>query len=349
MTGRERILATLDGRPVDRLPFMPISMTFAAKQAGIPYLSYATDYRALVEGQLRFAESFEVDYVNTMSDPAGEAADCGAQVRFFPDQPPALDESCALLADKGKLSRLRVPEPDQGPRMRNRLHALELYRSKVGREKLIEGWIEGPIAQAADLRGLNSIMLDFYDDHGFIADLFEFVLDLELRFARAQILAGAEMIGIGDAAASLVGLRTYAEFVWPFEKRLVDAIKAMGARVRLHVCGATRSLLMRFGALGCDVVDMDSLSPMNEARKAMGSGQVLLGNIDPVRTLFRGDPAGIERAIKACHREAGSRYIVSAGCEVPRDTPVENLRAMQRYAKEHRADEPSGPLEADDP
>ena len=30
MTGKERVLAMLDGRPVDYLPLMPITMMFAA-------------------------------------------------------------------------------------------------------------------------------------------------------------------------------------------------------------------------------------------------------------------------------------------------------------------------------
>lgn len=335
MNGRERILALLEGRRPDRLPFMPITMMFAAKLAGIPYLKYATDFRYLVEGQLRLAEAFDVDYVNTMSDPAGEAADCGAAVKFFDDQPPALDETRTLLADKSKLKGLRVPDPSTGQRMHNRLQALELYRRKVGRDKLIEGWIEGPISQAADLRGINAVMLDFFDDPDFIRELFEFVLELELGFAKAQVEAGADMIGIGDAAASLVGPRLYQEFVWPYEKRMVDGLKALGTRARLHVCGATRPLLKRFGELGCDVVDLDSLAPLADGRREMGDEQILLGNIDPVRVLFNGDPKSVYDAVAACHDAAGARFIVSAGCEVPRDTPHENLRAIQHYATEH--------------
>jgi uroporphyrinogen-III decarboxylase len=79
MTGRERILAHLAGRPTDRLPLMPITMQFACAQIGARYRDYCTDYRVLVEGQLRTVEEFGFDYVNTMSDPAREAADCAAE------------------------------------------------------------------------------------------------------------------------------------------------------------------------------------------------------------------------------------------------------------------------------
>lgn len=336
MNGRERILAMIEGKPTDCLPLMPITMMFAGDQIGAKYRDYATDCRVLCEGQLRTAEKFGFDYVNTMSDPAGEAADCGAAVQFFPDQPPALDDSNSLLADKTKLVGLKVPDPHRGPRMSNRLRALEWYRQRVGRDLLIEGWIEGPCAQGADLRGINVLMTDFLDDPDFVRDLFAFVLELELRFARAQIEAGADLIGIGDAAASLVGPRIYEEFVWPFEKKMVDGIHAAGAKVRLHICGNTRRSLDRIGQLGFDIVDLDYMVPISEARAAMGPNQVLLGNIDPVRALRNSTPAQVTADITECHRQAGARYIVSAGCEVPRDTAEENLRAMCRYAKEHK-------------
>ena len=47
MTGRERVLAILDGRAVDHLPLMPITMMFAADTAGVLYGDYARDYRVL--------------------------------------------------------------------------------------------------------------------------------------------------------------------------------------------------------------------------------------------------------------------------------------------------------------
>jgi MtaA/CmuA family methyltransferase len=270
-----------------------------------------------------------------MSDPACESADCGAAVRFFPDQPPALDDANSLFADTTKLARIKIPDPHTSPRMSNRLRAIGLYRDRVRGEKLIEGWIEGPCAQGADLRGINTLMTDFFDNPGFVTDLFEFVTEMELRFARAQVEAGADMIGIGDAAASLVGPQIYAEFVWPYEKRMVDGIHSLGAKARLHICGNTRLSLDRIGKLGCDIVDLDYMVPVSEAREKMGPTQVLLGNLDPVRALRDSNPARVSSDIAECQRQAGPRYVVGTGCEVPRDTPEANLRALCRYAKGH--------------
>ncbi len=336
MNGRERILAMLEGRTVDCLPQMPITMMFAGDQRGVEYGKYATDYRLLVESQIFTAEKFDFDYVSCISDPAREAADCGAAIRYFDDQPPAVDETRALLADKTRLARLEVPDPLGGGRMHDRVRAAALFKQRVGREKLIEGWIEGPCAEAADLRGINTLMTDFFDDPAFVRDLFSFILEMELRFAKAQIEAGVDIMGVGDAAASLVGPQIYREFVLPFEQKLVNALHEMGTKVRLHICGNIGRILSGVGSLGCDMADVDWMVSLSQAREAMGPQQVLAGNIDPVAALRNGTPESITAALAECHRQAGARYIVGAGCEVPRDTPEENLMALRDYARSHQ-------------
>jgi MtaA/CmuA family methyltransferase len=337
MTGKERVLAALSGAATDHLPLMPITMMFAADTAGIRYRDYVSDHRRLAEAQLRTAEEYGFDYVSAISDPAREAADLGAVVQFFDDQPPAIVESQALLAEKGRLRTLRLPDLTAPGRMRDRVEGIAVLAGRAGANKIVEGWVEGPCAMAADLRGLNTLMLDFFDDPAFVEDLFAFVTTMETEFARAQIEAGASLIGIGDAAASLIGPRFYEKFVFDQERKLVGAIRGMGCLTRLHICGNTRKILRSMGQTGADIVDLDFLAPIGEARAAMGPGQMLLGNIDPVRALRDGSPDSIEAALAECHRQAGTRYIVGAGCEIPRGTPRQNVLAMTRYAQTHHA------------
>lgn len=335
MTGFERVSAMLAGKQTDSLPLMPITMMFAADQAGVRYRDYATDYRVLVEAQIRTAEFFDFDQVSCISDPGREAADCGASVIYFDDQPPAIDEMHARLANKADLLSLAMPDPLAGGRMLDRVQAAALFKERVGGQKFIEGWVEGPCAEGADLRGINTLMMDFYDDPAFVHDLFAFNVEMALAFAKAQVDAGADIIGVGDAAASLIGPHLYEEFVFPHEKRLIDGIHAMGTKVRLHICGNTSAILEGIGRLGCDIVDLDYMASMAEGRTSMGPQQVLLGNMDPVSVLRNSPPATIIDVLEQCHREAGSRHIVGAGCEIPRGTPLENVHCLRQYARGH--------------
>lgn len=330
MKPRDRILAMLEGRPTDSLPLMPITMMFAGDTAGIRYGDYARDFRQLASAQLTTAQRYGFDYVSAISDPAREASDFGAAVEWFEDQPPAIIESQALLAEKSKLAAL--PRHGLGPRMEDRLRAVELLKAAVGDQLLVEGWVEGPCALAADFRGLNTLMIDFTDDPVFVEELFAFCVGTEIHFAGQQIKRGADLIGIGDAAASLVGPRLYRQFVLPYEQKLIAGIKAAGAKTRLHICGNTRRLLKDMGSTGADMIDLDYPSPMEEGRAAMGPDQPLLGNLDPVRIVRDGTPAIVTEALEACWKAAGPRYLVGAGCEIPRGTPPENLEAMARFA-----------------
>ncbi|MBI3746414.1 MAG: uroporphyrinogen decarboxylase family protein [Chloroflexi bacterium] len=330
---RELVLRHLAGLPVDRLPAMPITMMFAARLAGVPYADYCRDATVLARAQGLVADTFGFDHVSCISDPTREASDLGATIQWFDDQPPAIDESDALLAEPRHLAALRPADPLGGGRMTDRIRAVELLRAGGGSTRIVEGWVEGPIAEGADLRGINTLMLDFYDDPGFVGELFDFATEGAMAFAGAQVDAGVDIVGIGDAAASLVGPSLYEEFVWPREKRLIDRIHGLGAKVRLHICGNMSRSVGAMARLGADIIDLDSLVPLEAARVAAGPDQVLLGNLNPVTELMGSTPEAITNRLAACHRAAGSRWIVGAGCEIPAATPRENVAALVAYAR----------------
>src|SRR5438093_5606319 len=78
-----------------------------------------------------------------------------------------------------------------------------------------------------------------------------------------------------------------------------------GAKVRLHICGDTRHILEGMDKLRCDIVDLDSLDPLSEARRKMGDWQVPLGNMNPATILRDGGVEAVTQAVGACHRDAG--------------------------------------------
>jgi uroporphyrinogen-III decarboxylase len=193
------------------------------------------------------------------------------------------------------------------------------------------------MAESADLRGINTIMMDLIDDQGFVRDLMAFVYENAMRFAREQIRAGADVIGVGDAASSLVGPELFRDVVHEWEKKFVDAIHGMGGLVRLHICGNTNAIFHFLADVKADILDLDSMALVADAREKIGKDRLLSGNIDPVRVLQDGTPAEVTEAFTRCFADAGgARYAVNAGCEIPRRTPPENLRAMKEFARRHR-------------
>jgi len=332
MNSYERMINLFKGKPVDRLPAQPICMTFAARVADVKYYDYVTDYRVLVEAQLKTYEEFGFDIMILCSDPCREAADCGAEVKWFEDQPPAHDPNNPLLKEKSKLLNLKQPDPLGGGQMYDRVKGAELFREKVGGEIPILGWIEGPMAEAADLRGFE-IMLDIVDNPKFVIDLFEFITEMEINFAQAQIDAGVDIIGIGDAAASLIGVDMYREYILPYEKLMIDAIHEMGCLVRLHVCGNIDHLLEDMSTLNVDMFDIDFLTNLRLAREILGSDVAILGNIEPVKYFLESTAEDVYNGLSECHEIVGDKYVVGPGCEVPPESNYDNVRAIMEYAK----------------
>jgi MtaA/CmuA family methyltransferase len=332
MNPLEMTRALLDGGRPDRLLAMPIFMIYAARLEGQSYADYVRDHRILVRCQLRLVEEFGIDCVSCCSDPVRETADCGAELEFYRDGPPRA--KAPLLAEKATLGTLAAPDPLGGGRMHDRVEACALFRHHVGGEIPILGWVEGPMAQAVDLRGMAPIMMDLYDDPQWVQDLFDWVTELEIDFALAQIEAGADFIGIGDAAASLVSADVYRDMILPREQRIVAAIREAGAFSRLHICGNTTHLLPYMHQSGAELIELDHTTDITRARELCGPSAVLMGNFDPVNELYNVTPGEVTKACARSHETLGHPYILAAGCEVPPGTPRENVQAMFAYAKE---------------
>ena len=326
MNGLERYLATLDGRSTDHLPRLPILMQFAAERIGSNYGVFASDFRVLTDANIACAREFGIDQVSTISDPYRETQGYGAKIIYEPNMVPHCEKH--PLEDALDLSRLPRPNPMECERMRDRIDAVKRYRELVVGEYSIMGWVEGPAAEAADIRRLDNFFTDLIDDEESIGALMDLCVDVALDFARAQVDAGAETIGIGDAAASQVSTDLYENLILPREQRLVRGLKDMGAKVRLHICGNIAHLLPGIATLGIDILDVDHMVDLSTARNAVGPKTAIAGNLDPVAAVLRSTPEKIRARVLSCYEQSGNPFMVNAGCEIPSATPAENLLAL---------------------
>ena len=326
MTSLERYRNIVQNKPVDFLPRLPILMRYAAEYIGSNYGAFASDYRVLVEANLRCCADFGIDQLNTMSDPYRETQGFGAAIEFVRDGVPRCPHP--PMETHKNLDALPRPDPMAAERMRDRIDAVRAYKSRMEDAHSIMGWVEGPAAEAADVRGVSAFLIDLIDDPPFVEALMARCVDTAIDFAQPQIDAGADTIGIGDAIASQVSPQIYERLILPQEKRLVSALKKMGATVRLHICGNITHLLPGIATLGVDIIDIDHPVNMKTARKILGENTVLTGNIDPVSAVLNGAPKTIRKTIMNTYRDVGNPYMVNAGCEIPSGTPIEHLKAL---------------------
>ena len=326
MNGFERYMGMLKGEVVDFLPRVPILMRFAAEYIGSNYGAFASDYQVLVEANTRCAEDFGMDQLSAISDPYRETQGFGADIIYLEDGVPKCRH---YPLESGKdLSVLQHPDPYKSERMLDRINAIRAYKGRFEGQYSIMGWVEGPTAEAADLRGVANFMIDLVEDKPFAEHLMDLCVDTGIEFAQAQIEAGADTIGIGDAIASQVSPRVYKKLIQPRQKRLIQAIKEMGAFVRLHICGNITHLLPGISELPIDILDVDHMVDMQTVRNTLGKTVILAGNIDPVDGVLKGTPESIRQTILETYKQVDNPYMVNAGCEIPSGTPEENLKAL---------------------
>ena len=184
------------------------------------------------------------------------------------------------------------------------------------------------MAEAADLRGVVTFLMDLIEDQTFAMQLMDHSLKVAIEFAIAQIKAGADTIGIGDAIASQVSPDIYESLIQPREKILIQEIKKAGAWAKLHICGNTTHLLPGIADLGVDILDVDHMVDISKTREIVGRKVAIAGNLDPVSEIKNGNPEMIRESIKMIYKKVGNPYMVNAGCEIPSGTPVVNLQAL---------------------
>ena len=322
----DRLFLRLEQKPVDRPPNLNLLMSFAARYANVPFSKFCLDPASMVEANIICHEDFGIDAVTTMSDPYAETEDFGAIIEYPYNSNPV--SRIPMLTNYSDIQKLKVRDIGKSKRMLNRVRTVEMYKERVKGQCPIIGLVAGPLVQTVCLRGMNQTFMDLIDEPGFIAEVIEICTAQAMSFAKAQIKAGADIIALGEAPASLVGVDIYRQMILPCEKKIVDEIHKLGGKVKLHICGNTMGILSDMLTTGADIIDIDWMVDYEKAIQISNGRASINGNIDPVGVMLRGTETDVENAVSKCLDCGDSRNIVSAGCEIPVATNPLNIKAF---------------------
>lgn len=313
-----------------RVYFHPILMMHAAALYGKTYSDFMLDHKVLVESNLRLLEMYDHDAVSVISDPCREASAFGAKVVYNGDSSPKCEKLISSMED---VENLQVPDVYTCERTLDRINGVELFRKKLGNPFPIIGWVEGPLAEAADLSGISELLMNMIMEPDMVKALQQKCLQMAKNFALAQIKAGANIIGVGDAVCSQISQEMYDEFCLPLHKELFNFIHEHGAIVKLHICGNITHILQSLRETDIDILDVDWMVDMDEAYNIMGESVMLCGNLDPVTVIMRGTKESIKNKYEEVKASVPrDNWIMMGGCEIPRDTPVENMKYLRKIS-----------------
>jgi uroporphyrinogen decarboxylase len=336
MTPRERVEAAIALKKPDRVPVIPISFTFAAKHTGHKLSELVQDADKWVDVQMKCFKEFGYDAVWDISTTVTVAEAMGASLHIPDDDAPDIFETIINSpADMKKLKPVNVKKDGRFP---YGLEVARKLRAAVGPDVHVIAWVDTPWREAHMLRGLAGLMGDIYENPEFVKDLMEPLLEPLINYSQALVEAGADMIRVIDPAASalLISRRHFEEFIYPSTKKLHQAIKKTGAKIMYHACGKWHDRLDLISDFDADII-WEGIDPLPSVKEAIGKKVCIMGNVKCTETLFDGTPEMVREEstglIESCGRDGG--FILAADCNVPRDTPDENFRAMVETARQH--------------
>ncbi len=336
-TGKERVEAAFRREYADRVPYNLDFGPHYAKEMGLTVQDYFGD---LDTAYKITAEQLKVLPSDMVVVPQSIAWWGLANVYRYKSK--SEEVTLGALKDKAMLKDLEPVHPKQSPGL---LKLGESCHRAVAtfKDKAIRPALYGPIFWAAQLRTIEQLIFDTADDPQFIHELMRLTTDSVKPRALAVAQTGVTVVVIADTQASLstISPKIYREFVFPYEKELFTYLKERvptGTYVGLHICGYIDLIMEDLVSLGIDYIEIDAPSSLKRMVDVSQKKVVIRGNIGA--EVFReGTKEQIEQAVKDCIDTAakGSAYILSTGCQIPLDTPIQNARyyveAAEKYGR----------------
>lgn len=348
MTSLERVRAVIDGNIPDRVPVCLLSFPNTARYAGYSIRDFCLSGDKMADAHLRYWEEFRYDMIHLENGIAALAEGVGCTVEYPDEEPPWVTEPA--IEDLDQVDQLKDIDL-QSPAITVLLRATEILSQQIGSSVCIRGDTDqGPFSLATQIIGQEALFFALMDParHAQIHRLLEYATAQVERLARAQMSAGSHVTAIGESIAgpNVCSPEIYRKFAAPYEKRAIESLRGSGIEMGMHICGNATSIIHDMLSTTASFFELDYQISRTEVRQATRDRATVIGTLDPSKMVSHGTPQQI--AAKA--REdiqimaPGGRFILGAGCTIPRDTPVENVRALVQAAAEYGVYRPDGSL-----
>lgn len=321
MTGKELIFAALRHEPTDTVPWVPFAGVHAGKLKGYTAVEVLTDGDKLFESLLEVNRVYDPDGQPIMFDLQIEAEILGCDLVWAENAPPSV-VGHPLAADLTIPTAL--PQPTDG-RLPMVLDVMRRMKDAVGSETALYGLLTGPFTLASHLRGTD-IFMDFFDHPDFMHDLLAYTTRVAQRMAQLYIEAGMDVIAVVDPVVSQISARHFrATLNDPFTA-IFDDIRQQGAFSSFFVCGDATRNIEAMCETGPDCISIDENVDMVTTKAITDRFNITLGGNIPLTTvmLLGTQQDNMKFAVDLLETVDAHNLIISPGCDMPYDTPLEN-------------------------
>lgn len=329
MTPKERMLAVLQNKKIDRLPSAPLILNHASRVAGVPISKFNSNAEIMGEAHVKAWQKYGHDMPLIFTTTATLAEAMGTKLFFPEDDAPWVTQP--LVENPSDVDKVKIVDPWKDGRLPVYLNAARHIVNEIGDKVFVGCIFAAPFTTSAHLRGTETLVRETYKNPGLVNQLLELAKASALKMLDAVVEIGAVPVIVEPvASASVISARQFENFVLPHLKEIVDRAHQKGMPICLHICGKSEPIIEMMAATGADILSVDQID-IQTAKKLVGDKVCLLGNVKPAETLLKGTPEMVMAEVKEIIEKAGDSprgLIVSSGCEIPFNTPSENIAAL---------------------
>jgi uroporphyrinogen decarboxylase len=287
----------------------------------------------MARAQITAYELYGHDAISIFSEVGIIAEAMGSEFSYPDNDLPVLKTPALSKVD---IEELTIPKTAKAGRLSLYIEAIEYAYEALGDRVPILAYVPAPFTTGMMLSDPNEFLLKTIKDAPHIKRVMEKSLAAAIEFCYDIIDAGGLPIIVDPlASSSVISPKAYKEFAMPYERRLIDFLHRYDLDVILHICGETAPILDLLPNTKADLVSLDRVS-LGSAVNALSKEMRIIGNLDTSDLAFS-KPDAVSKAVTqmiGIGKNAPKGYVVSTGCEVPIQTPVENVKAFMKAARE---------------
>ena len=322
-----RVMSAINMEALDRVPVVPQMFYATSKIVGVTFEEAMGDARLMAKALVAGYRSLGYDGVYADWESFTLITELfGCETYFKQGTIPMVYSS--VIGDRGDLEKIRPIDLEKEGRLPAHLRAIELIKKDLGGEAPVFTRAVAPFTLASLLRGTNDFLKDIVRDPGLVGDLIARLIPFVESLIGSKIERGADIIMIVDpiASGSLISRGMFMDFSFPCLKDLVRLIRENGAIPSLHICGDSTSIIDLMMGTGAKVLELDHQVDVAQIKKERSI--CIQGNINPPDLITKKPEQIFEESRRLIEGVGNRGFILSTGCDVPHNAPLENIRSM---------------------
>ncbi|MDD2216302.1 MAG: uroporphyrinogen decarboxylase family protein [Eubacteriales bacterium] len=330
--GKDLVLKALRHQEVEDVPWVPFAGVHAGKLKSYTAEEVLRDGDKLVESLLEVNKIYMPDGMPILFDLQVEAEILGCELLWAQENPPSV-RSHPLAEEKSIPCRCSIPTKESG-RIPIILDAMRRTKKAIGDQTALYGLICGPFTLASHLRGTN-IFMDMVQDAQYVKELVEFCSEVCIKISEYYIEAGMDVIAVVDPLVSQVSPKHIEAMLSDGFSAVFDYIRSKNVLSCFFVCGNATRQIEAMCKTNPDGVSVDENVNLLKAKEVTDRYDITLGGNIPLTTtmLLGTQQDNMKAVIDILDNISHNNLIISPGCDMPYNTPIENTVAVAQAVK----------------